>query len=416
MNSILSLFYKLLSINLLINIYTFPKEKTLNIFKAGENMPKTIEPRANNKYILTVSGGYLGKDQVLYRKTVICKNLTEATKQYALFKAECLKGKHLASTDEKMTLDQFYDFWKENYAQGHLSTSTINNEDYLYDRISKAFGGVRIDKINNLICVSFFENLRTVTLKNKTLSPETIKKHYKLLNKLFNFAVKWDVVQSNPLNKVDRPKAQKGIKIMPSQDDIAKLANHIFTKKELNHKLWFMLALGMGLRREEIFGLQIKDIDLKTKTIAINRAVIYLSGQGIQVVPTKTKTSARNLTMPEMIFVLMQKYIQSLKIIPLEGWLFYNQNKITQPDAFNNMLKRACKTLGINRITPHTLRHMYGSNLIKQGIDIALTSKQLGHTNKGFTLNTYIHVVETNDDRAAIASQSVLENIIPAKL
>lgn len=174
----------------------------------------------------------------------------------------------------------------------------------------------------------------------------------------------------------------------------------------------------MGLRREEIFGLQTKNVDLKNKTIYINRAAVYIAGEGVKEVPTKTKTSTRKLTMPDVVYDLIKEYLKEQKsktTVSIEQWLFYSQNKITQPDAFNNMLKRACTKLKIKRITPHTLRHMYGSNLINQGIDIAVTSQQLGHTKKSFTVDTYIHAIDKDDHKAATASQEAFKSLLKNK-
>jgi site-specific recombinase XerD len=310
-----------------------------------------------------------------------------------------------------MTLLEFYNYWETNYAKTHLTQSTVNYNRHISKRILFAFGDIRLDKINAAMCLAFFEKLRGSKSNLGTkLSDNTIRKHYTLLNELFNFAYKWDLLTDNPLRKVDPPKNAAKQKIMPPSADVAKLLNIVKKEPEIKCRLWVMLAFAIGLRREEIFGLKTQDIDLKTHTINIRRAAVFIPGQGVVIKAPKTKASNRILIMPDIVCGLMGEYLTRLKtdkITHIENWLFTGKNGgIASPDRFNNYLKRLCKTHALPDISPHTLRHLYGSNLIKQGIDLALTSHQLGHSNKSFTADTYIHVTDYVENRAAIAIQN----------
>lgn len=62
-------------------------------------------------------------------------------------------------------------------------------------------------------------------------------------------------------------------------------------------------------------------------------------------------------------------------------------------------------------ITPHILRHLHGSYLLQNGIDISAVSKILGHTKKSFTLDTYIHTIQTLEKETASVMQNVLNNM-----
>ena len=56
-------------------------------------MPSKIEPRGDNQYRLTVSGGRDGKGkQINHRKTVTAPNITEAKKLWLQFAADVAKG------------------------------------------------------------------------------------------------------------------------------------------------------------------------------------------------------------------------------------------------------------------------------------------------------------------------------------
>ena len=77
-------------------------------------MPKKIERRGESSYRLTV----VHKQQV-YRTTVNALTDQEAENQWVLFKAEVLKGKALDPNSKRMTLSEFYQYWKTHYAEEH---------------------------------------------------------------------------------------------------------------------------------------------------------------------------------------------------------------------------------------------------------------------------------------------------------
>ena len=62
-------------------------------------------------------------------------------------------------------------------------------------------------------------------------------------------------------------------------------------------------------------------------------------------------------------------------------------------------------------MSPHLLRHMSGSYLLKGGIDIAGVSKKLGHSDKSFTMKTYIHSLESTEKQTATVMQNILNNL-----
>ena len=54
----------------------------------------------------------------------------------------------------------------------------------------------------------------------------------------------------------------------------------------------------------------------------------------------------------------------------------------------------------LDKLTPHELRHTFGSLLIKKGVDIKVVSKLLGHKDISVTYNIYIHVLQEQEIEA----------------
>ena len=93
-------------------------------------------------------------------------------------------------------------------------------------------------------------------------------------------------------------------------------------------------------------------------------------------------------------------------------WVFtQHDGRIGHPHAANNFLRRFCEENKLFNFTPHMLRHLHGSFLLRSGLDIAKVSKSLGHAKKSFTLDTYIHTIESVEDETAAVMQDILTEL-----
>ena len=396
-------------------------------------MPTKIRKRGHNSYQLNVTAGYENGKQRAFTKTVKCDTKAEAERQFKLFEAECLQGLVPASGKAKITLSQLYAYWLTHYGKPNLAATTLRYYQSLSERILAALGHLKLEKIDVRTAHLFLEQLRknNASVRKEALSDNTIQKHFSFLKGLLTHAVKWDFLVANPLSKMDIPKKVRSPKVLPSASDLSALLTCL-TKETVDaakssnrylryrrYQLWVLLSFSLGLRREEIFGLQIQDINFKDNLLSIERAVVFVAGEGTIVKETKTTSSNRTLAMPQKIRGLLREYIELLeesKIRPLRRWLFSQSNgKVTLPDAFNAFLTKFTKKHRLAKFSPHLLRHMYGSYLMRSGMDLATTSHQLGHSNKSFTADTYIHVTEQIDRKSAETMDGILSSLMSKK-
>lgn len=64
-------------------------------------------------------------------------------------------------------------------------------------------------------------------------------------------------------------------------------------------------------------------------------------------------------------------------------------------------LNRIVKDTGVpDGITLHTLRHTFGSSLVRHGVGIEVVSKLMGHANITITYLKYIHVIQEQEAKA----------------
>ena len=66
------------------------------------------------------------------------------------------------------------------------------------------------------------------------------------------------------------------------------------------------------------------------------------------------------------------------------------------------------KRAAVSQIRFHDLRHSFATLSLEQGMDIKTVSHMLGHTDAGFTMNTYMHVTDTMQQMVANAMGNLI--------
>lgn len=57
----------------------------------------------------------------------------------------------------------------------------------------------------------------------------------------------------------------------------------------------------------------------------------------------------------------------------------------------------------------HALRHYYASVLLEGGVSIRAVAEYLGHSDPGFTLRTYTHLMPTSEDRTRVVVDAAFD-------
>ena len=82
-------------------------------------------------------------------------------------------------------------------------------------------------------------------------------------------------------------------------------------------------------------------------------------------------------------------------------WTANQTLKAAHPDTIRQRFDRLAAAGGLSRITFHDLRHSYATAALKAVINPKVISERIGHADAGFFLQTYAHVVRSDDRDAA---------------
>lgn len=173
-----------------------------------------------------------------------------------------------------------------------------------------------------------------------------------------------------------------------------------------------LLALYTGVREGELLGLTWDNVHIDpdgqsfikiTKTINRLKKVQNINGTktALMINEPKTPHSKRMIPLlPEIAGKLDEYRIQQQKYFeengfPKSEFVFTSvKGTVIDPRDFQRYFKNLLKKNGIREINLHGLRHTFATRALEAGMSVKTLSKILGHSNVGFTLDTYAHVTE----------------------
>lgn len=387
-------------------------------------MAGNIIDMGNGKYRLRYSQGFSIDGKRQYKsETIYTSSRRAAEKRLAEMIADSNKGSTYSAS--KTTLNKFSQVWLEEYVKPNLSPTTYQSYDEkLRIHILPYLGSKRLDKITPFDIDKLYNfllnkptNRKDSNGNHKTLSPTSVHRMHEILSKLFNDALRWDLVPYNPCTKVVSPKYKRTTMKCYDVETSKRLINALLNCDSIKYKCFVVLAILTGFRRGEIVGLHWEDIDFKNNKISINRSAYYLSGQGTNEKSPKSDTSNRTISVPSICFTLLKQWRAEqgkLKLALGNKWqgaknVFTTDygaimNPSTCPKWFSDFLEKN----NFEHIRFHDLRHTFATLLIGNNVDIKTVSSKLGHAQTSTTLNFYVHSLESTDK----ASAELLENIL----
>lgn len=243
----------------------------------------------------------------------------------------------------------------------------------------------------------------------------TCIKVYTVLKSLFKMAYLSDIIQKNPMDKVERPKQRKDeVRAQEPEAYTVEEVQYILScldREPLKWKAMIRLLVDTGIRRGECCGLQWKDIDFKENTITITGNLCYTPQKGVYLdTPKNGKT--RIIDVDADVIALLQQLRQQQASHALSAFVFTQDNspEPMHPQSPTRYLKKFAARYGIDDLHPHKLRHSFASIAITNGADIASVSEKLGHSDKAVTLRMYTHADAESMKRASQIFRDALKN------
>ena len=217
----------------------------------------------------------------------------------------------------------------------------------------------------------------TYELTVRGVSANTVIHRHANIRKALQHAFKLGLIDSNPADRIERPKKEKFVGSFYEENEL----NHLFEVVRGDPiELGVILGAFYGLRRSEAVGLKWDAIDFKKKTITIRHTVMQATIDGkskiIQKDRTKTKASYRSLPLvppfEELLHRLKAEQELNRKLCgksycrKFADYIYVNEiGELVKPGYITQHFPLILQKNGMRKIRFHDLRHPYVKHTTK---------------------------------------------------
>ena len=234
----------------------------------------------------------------------------------------------------------------------------------------------------------------------------TVIKVYTVLHSLFKMAYMGDMIDRNPMDKVERPKPRKGeakaeAPAAYTAEEVGKLLD-VLDEEPIKWRALVRLLIDTGIRRGECCALKWENIDFKSGEITIAGNLCYTPTKGVYIDTPKNGHKRTVYAGEDTIALLRQLRAEQAKKA-MSAFVFTKEGspEPMHPQSPTRYLKKLSDHCGLPDLHPHKLRHTFASVAITNGADVASVSEALGHSDKAVTLRMYTHANAESVSRAA---------------
>lgn len=328
---------------------------------------------------------------------VVWRHRGEQRKSYHRTFAEAReeKGRRQAGDTRPKSRAVFEDYfheWIEHYAgrtaRGFSETTRTEYRRPIEDMALKPWGRWRLEEIEPGDVRRLFASARKAGA-----STSKVKKLRAALSVLFATAVEDEVLRSNPVQGVRIPAGPAGDEPI---DEQAKALTRselgvLLTALPEDWRLFFELLAHSGLRISEAIGLTWAHLDLGKRPRVLVREQVYRgerkrlkSGYARRDVPLSAGMAERLRTRRRDHYGG-----EGAPVFPSRVGTVLSPSSVR-----SRVLIPAAESVGLRWMGFHTLRHTCASLLFEAGKNVKQVQEWLGHADPGFTLRTYVHLMD----------------------
>ena len=309
-------------------------------------------------------------------------------------------------------LIDFMNQWLDEVQSHKIQPSTLYSYKRLTNgKIAKYFGNTfTLGDVKKSSIENFYDFLRAEGDTERTIL------HYgTLLYTAFEYAVRREIYDFNPMIRVERPKPEKFTGKYYKEDELRTLL-HLAEDDPIYIPV--VLASYYGLRRSEAIGLSWDSVDFEEKVIYIRRKVIETSVNGKQqlIISETMKTESSERTLPlipevEEILLKHKAAIEENRRLFRKGYCkdYLNMvcvnpiGELIRPNYISTHFSKLLQRYNLRKIRFHDLRHTCASLLLSKSVNMKVIQMWLGHSSMKTTSDIYAHLdISAKDEAAAI--------------
>lgn len=356
---------------------------------------------------------------------------SKAEAKLAAEKMELLLREGFEIGDE--SLNGYLKIWLEEHKKGSVGDNTFKiHEQNIKNHILPYFKNILLKDLKPMMYQKFINHLHEKEYSRS--SDGTNKKKYSrrtielIHGTMYNALEKAKImgkIKSNPCHGVTikGEKKENKIKFIDS-DYIGDFLKHAYEYGYI-HWIFYKVLIETGMRKGEAAALQWTDVDLKKRTININKSLNFAEASKNKEKmfgDVKTYNSKRLLTISNSLANILDfhKKWQNQNKIALNDIYHFDLNLVLCRDDGNYMPKstlhnsftRILKQAGLPSLPIHSLRHTHAVLQLEAGADMKYVQERLGHGSMQITADVYAHISKKIEHDRIEKFEQYMDNIL----
>jgi integrase len=314
--------------------------------------------------------------------------------------ADKIAGTEINERAARMTVDRYAGEWLGLAGHREGSAARVAAALKLFRSMlgDRAMGKVRQSDIKAWI-----------KARGEEVSPATVRSDLRWVRAMFAAAVADGALRRSPAAGLELGAGPRRKMVLPSREGVAEIAGRL----PAHWGLVGPLGARTGLRPAELLGLCVEQIDFLRGELVVDRQMV---GGQVKLEP-KTEASSRSIPLEAETVSMLAAHLAAHPLGPpvtvygrkgrqLEpagtGRLVFHRpsgGPLTHRTV-NEVWARHAARAGWAGVRVHDMRHFFASYLIREGADVVLVSRLLGHSRPSITADVYAHEFEDRDQRA----------------
>ena len=219
-------------------------------------------------------------------------------------------------------------------------------------------------------------------LYDRKITKSSISRKLSSIRGLYNYLVREDIIKENHFNKIQNPKRELYLPKFLKDEELDKIFSVCNSNNPTEERdtLIIELLYATGVRVSELVNIKIKDINREEKLIKVlgkgnkERMVIY-NNHTKKALDTYLKDGYNYFNKKSSEYLILNK----------------NGNKLSERYIREIINKKVSQASLDIKISPHTLRHTFATDILENGADLMTVKELLGHESLN-TTSIYTHI------------------------
>ena len=376
----------------------------------------------NGRWVAEISAG---KDHLGNRRRVkrITRTRRDADRQRRDLLSERERG--VLDVDASITVSEWCRQWLETGARLTCKERTVAGYTYTLDRwVLPHVGHLELRQLH----VGHVEDMQ-ISLLSAGLSVSTVRQARRVLSSALTHAVRGRMITHNPVKDAASPRYEDGDAPQPkafTEEQAKRLLTVCESYPDVVASTASVIGIALGLRRGELLGIRLSDIDLDAGTVTIRQALNQnyeptVDGEWLtrlEMSTPKTQHSRRTLHIPPLVRASILRLIEDRRERRrrkgdrwTESGLLFCTSRGTPmwPSNLSKRYKNLLESAGVPRLSIHALRHTFATLCLLNDVPVERVQEAAGHSSVRTTKDIYANFLPDLSTKAIVSLSNVLD-------